>query len=393
MANWKFTDQYGKTYPALANSILALLVFDVPDGTSPVSGTTFSAPLDLKATGKAMSIVEAMVGATTIAMTGTVTTTNNTLTVSLESSDDATITAAIAKWIPLVGGKITEKAWVSVENITPGSATVDDEPTKDEIDLNITIAIGSGKGTIVSQIPMSDGLIQLSATFQGFGVKLSDLDFLAGGSSFSKQFPDTLPDTYYKEGSTALELLSLTLGLNLATQNGFSVTIAFVSVSIGLVNIPLYKEALFLNPLAVWVTLTDPLGTLSATWGLTGDIALYPHGKQTNPPSVPADFTFELAMQLPTKTSPTFAISGNLDNPNSLPVATVISDLMNDGSFNTGIANNITIDKFDFNTVADTQSGTISDFTVDIAMSSPFGLFATPEFGIKDFSISVAYSA
>ena len=41
MANWKFTDQYGSAYPALANSILSKLIFDVPEGKSPIDGTNF----------------------------------------------------------------------------------------------------------------------------------------------------------------------------------------------------------------------------------------------------------------------------------------------------------------------------------------------------------------
>lgn len=389
MANWKFTDQYGKDYPALANSILALLIFDVPEGGSPVSGTTFSAPLNLSATGKTMMVLDAITGLTSIPMTGTVTTADDTLTVSLKSTDDD-ITAAIAKLIPLIGGDITQKAWVSIDNVTPASATADDDPTTDEFDLNVTIAIGSGTGTLISQIPMSLGLFTLKAEFENFGIQLSELNFLAGGSNFATFFPDTLPASYYTPGSTALNLLSLDLALNISTSP-LSVSVATAGVSIGIVNIPLKPDALFLSPLAVWVHLTDPTGSPSATWGLDGSVNLYPYGKQTNPPSTDPDFAFEFQMEMPTKQDPTFMISGNFDNPEDQSVATIISDLLNDGSFNTGIASTITLEKFDFTTAADTSKGTISEFSADIAMSSSFGLFQTQSLDVKDFSISITY--
>ncbi|MCB0628203.1 MAG: hypothetical protein R2824_25590 [Saprospiraceae bacterium] len=393
MANWKFTDQYGKTYPALANSILNILVFDVAEGSSPVDGTSFSAPLNLSATGKTMKVLDAITGLSSIPMSGTVTTDDNTLTVKLSSTDDDDITAAVAKLIPLIGGDITQKAWISIDNTTPASATADDDPTTDEFDLNVTIAIGSGTGTLTTQIPMSIGLFTLKAEFENFGVQLSDLNFLAGGSDFSTFFPDTLPSSYYTPNTTTLNLLSMDLALNVSISPKVSVSVATASVSIGIVNIPLKPNALFLSPLAIWINLTNPTSSPTVTWGLDGSVNLYPYGKQSDPPASPPDFTFEFQMEMPTKQNPTFVVSGNFDNPDDQPVSTIISDLLDDGTFNTGIASTITLEKFDFNTAADTSSGTISEFSVDIAMSSTFGLFQTQSLDIKDFSISVSYES
>jgi hypothetical protein len=393
MANWKFTDQYGTAYPALVNSILDVLIFDVPQGTSPVNPDgSFSAPLNLTATGKAMNMLKSLTGLTSIPMSGTVSTANATLTVSLASTNDAVITAAISKCIPLIGGSITKNAGVTIKNITPASATVEDEPAEDKFELPITINIGNSTGTVTTQIPMSEGLFSVRAEFDNFGISLNDLNFLVVGTPFATLFPTSLPTSYYNP-ATKLSLLSLELAFFLKTTPSLSVTVSNVTVSIGIVNIPLYPNRLFLNPLAVWVSVASPTNKPVATWGITGTIALYPYGKQTNPPTANPDFTFEMEMEMPTSSNPTFSVSGQYDNPYDLAVSQILCDLMDDGNFNTGIADSIILEKFEFYTAADTSTGTIDEFSVDVAMSSPIGLFATPGFGVKDFSISVSYIA
>ncbi|HTF03645.1 MAG TPA: hypothetical protein VK826_06440 [Bacteroidia bacterium] len=390
MANWKFTTQYGATYPGLASSILNVLVFDVPTGSSPVTGTTFTAPLDLAATGPVMNVLASLTGLSTIPMTGTVTTTGGSLTVTLTSSNNTVITAAIAKCIPLIGGSITQDAGISINNVTPAAAKA---PTTDDIDLNVTITIGSKTATLVSQVPMSGGIFTLDVNLVGFGVNLSDLNFLVTGTPFSSLFPNTLPTSWYTSGSTSLNLLSLSLTLHATTAPAFSVQVSTVSVVIGIVNIPIYPNGIFLDPLAVWLTVTSPTNSPTVDWGLSATAMLYPYGRQTNPPTAPPDFTFDMDLQLPSSTDPTFSVSGSYDNPYNLPVATMLSDLMNSAGFNTGIGTQITLTKFDISSSANTATGSMTAFTVDIAMSSPVGIFANPNFGVKDFTISVDYSS
>jgi len=262
------------------------------------------------------------------------------------------------------------------------------------MDLNVTIAIGSGTGILTSQIPMSsNGIFTLNGTFTNFGINLSDLNFLVGNTSFSTLFPTTLPTSWYTSGSTALNLLSLGVTLYINTTPTFSVTVSSITVSIGIVNIPLYPNGLFLNPLAVWMNITSPTNNPTVDCGLSASAMLYPFGKQTHPPSAPADFTFDMDLQLPSSSDSTFSISGLYDNPNNLPVSNILSDLMNNGSFNTGIGNQITLENFDFFSTANVSSGSITSFSTNIGMSSPIGLFANADLGTVDFKISVDYNS
>lgn len=395
MAAWKFTNVYGTGYPALENSILSVLVFDVPNGTSPISGDNFAATLDLTATGKAMNVLAAMLGMTSVPMSGTVTTTDAVLNVALTSTNNRAILSALAACIPLLGGKINS-ADLAIKNKTAASYTLDDAPEIDVFDLDAGINIGSGKGDVALQIPMSNGIFSINVNFSNFGISLADLNFLVPGSSFSTMFPTDLPTTYYNPATTALYLLSLGLTLCVNTSPSLSINVSTVSTSIGIVNIPLYPNALYLNPLAVQINVADPFSKPVASWGLTGDICLYPYGKQTSPPSVAPDFTYELAMQLPTASNPDFAVTGTFDNPENLPVSQILCDLMDNAAFNTGISKLLTLEKFDFAASANTSTGTIDDFSVEIAMSAEknkgsfFGLFSS-DFGVADFSIAVSY--
>ena len=353
---------------------------------------TFSAPLNLSATGKIMKVLDALLGMDSVPMTGSVTTSDNKLTVTLAASNDTEITAAIASHIPLIGSQ-TQKAWISIDNETAKSATKDDSPAKDEMDLHITIAVGSSTGTLKTQVPMSVGKFNLGASFTNFGVTLSDLNFLANGTDFAKLFPTDLPSSYYTS-STKLELLDMGLSLQITTSPKFSVKVSGTNVSIGIVDIPLYNKALWLNPLSVAIKVSNPsTGSPSATWGLKGEIALYPYATQSTAPAGDPDFTFDFKMQMPNQKDPTFAVSGEFGNEENLSVATIICDLMDDGTFDTGISNKATLDKFDFDTKANTNTGTISEFSVDIAMSSQFGIFDTSDLDVKDFSISVSYES
>lgn len=393
MANWKFTDQYGTIYPALANSILATLVFDVPQGSSPVSGTTFSASLDLGATGTVMKVLTRLLGLSSIPMNGTVTATAESLSVDLQPVDNTAITAALAKCIPIVGGQIMQSASLSIQNLTDAALTVDDDPTTDEFDIDVKISIAGKTAELSAQVPMGDGLFSLSADLTGFSVNFSDLNFLINGGPFSALFPTTLPKSWFTSGSTQLTLNTLGFSLMVNTSSGLSVTVSTLSVVLGIGNIPLYKNALFLNPLGVSLVINSPTNKPTVSWSLTAAAMLYRYGQQTNPPSSPADFTFNMDLDVPGAGDTTINISGDLENPDSLSVATMIADFMNDSGFNTGISSQITIDAFAFDTTADTSTGTITSFSFNAGMSSPVGIFAAAGFGIKDFSIAIDYSS
>lgn len=395
MADWKFTDEYLVDYPALDNSILSVLVFDVDSG-SPIDGTSFKAPLDLTASGTSLNVLSIMLGMTSIPVEGTVTTTDDTLNVSLYSTNNDDILAALADCLPLIGGSILQSASITIVNSTPANYTVEDDPVTDTFDINTTIAIGEGTGSVVTQVPLSSGMFTMSATFSGFGITLSDLDFLVPDGTFTEMFPTTLPEAYYNPETTSLSLLSLELSLHVATSPSLDVSVGTVTTSIGIENLALLPDALFLNPLAVWVSITDPYSNPVASWGLTASVMLYPFGEQTNPPTAEPDFTFELDMEMPVGDSTTLTVDGEYSNPENLAVSRIICDLMNDGSYDTGIASTITLETFDFSSVADTSTGTVSEFVVDVGMSATnnggtyVGLF-TSSFGVQDFSITVTY--
>jgi hypothetical protein len=146
MASWTFTEDYGTQYPALAGSILSLLVFS--DHT--VTGTSFTGTLDVTASGAALATLGQIVNMTSIAVSGTITNENNTLTVSLASSDTAAVTAGVAQSIPLIGGSITQSASLTIDTVVTTTDDPDEGPTKDQFKLNVTFAVGSHAVTVVS---------------------------------------------------------------------------------------------------------------------------------------------------------------------------------------------------------------------------------------------------
>lgn len=394
MTAWKFSDVYSAAYPAIINSILDVLVFDVPEGTSPVSGENFFASLDLVASGAPMHVLASILGIKSIPIKGVVETTGSVLNVALKSDNDLEILSGLAR-IPLIGSCI-QHAGLRIDTKTAAAATEEDEPEVDAFQIGIDIKIGSHTAALVMPVPMSEGLFFINGVFQQLGIRLGDLDFLVPGANFAEMFPSSLPTAYYNPANTSLDLLSLGLTLMVKTSPSFSFSVITVSTSIGIVDIPLYANALYLNPLAVQVSVSNPFSHPIPTWDLIGNISLYPFGKQTRPPSVAPDFTFEMAAQMPSTEDPTFAVSGTLENPQKLPVAQILRDLMDDGNFDTGISDRLVLEKFDFNTAANCKSGTTDHFSVEIAMSAAdtnglyFGLFGA-ELGIKDFSITVSY--
>src|SRR4051812_14222452 len=106
MASWKFTDDYGKRFPALGASVLALLDFSEHS----LTGTAFTGTLDVAASGAALATFGQILGLTSIAVSGQVTEANNTLTVSLTSADGAAFLKGIAASIPLIAKNLTGAA-------------------------------------------------------------------------------------------------------------------------------------------------------------------------------------------------------------------------------------------------------------------------------------------
>lgn len=379
--NWKFTDDYATTYPGLSQSLLDLLVFS--DHT--ISGNSFTGTLDFTATGNALNLLSQMTGITSVEMSGTIDATTQGFSVTLSSSN---MTGTQLGNIPLIGDYINSVT-IALNNLTQVQA---EYSQTDDFALNVSFADSSKKisGTLITQIPMSNGLFNLYATFNNLDVQLSDLDFLLPkGNSFSTFFPSNNP-FISKFSGTGLNLLSIRLSLYVNTiGNDVSFAVSTLSVTVGIVNIPIYNNALFLNPLAVSVSFGNFTSSLSSVWAINGTLALYPYAKQANPPTVPPDFTFDVGMTLPVSGNP-FGISGYFENPNNQSVAVILQDLFG-STTNVGIANDITITQFDFSANADSDSGAVGSFSTDIRMSGAFGIL-TSDFGLEEFNISVNYN-
>jgi hypothetical protein len=378
MASWKFTDEYGTKYPALNASLLSLLVFS----DHAITGTSFTGVLDVAASGAVLATIGALVNLPSIDVSGTVTDAGTTLTVQLTSTDQAAFTQGIAKNIPLIGNNITQNAWMTVNTVTNTTDDPDVGPQVDEIALAIVIAVGTHSVQLTAQVPMNGGFFTVTGVFQGVGVGLSDLNFLMGSlASGNAWFPATQLGPYYQK-QPALELLTLSLTMYIGLQP-LTVSISSVTVAIGITKLPILGQKLYLNPLAVWITVTDPTGSPKPAWGIEGEIMLCNYarpGDLNNP-----DFTFEFDLDLTN-----FTFSGQFENPSQLPVNTMLQDLLGQ-STSVGLPSALTIDLFDFSATADKTTGSLTEFSTDIAFHGGFGVFEN--FDLEQFSLSVAYSS
>jgi hypothetical protein len=388
MANWKFTDDFGKTFPSLQQSILGILVFS----NHTITGTDFIGTLDTKATGNALQIIGSILQTDKIALKGTVTSTATSLTVTLRSTDDAAFTQAVAAAIPLIGGEITQKAWLDVQTVAATTDPEGDAPATDVFDLGITLAIGKGTVDITSQIPMSNGFFHIAGDFTNSGILsigLNDLNFLmgtlAGGNSW---FPTTELGPY-STGQTSFGLLGMALVCYVTITPKLSITISSIDVQVGISKLPLKDKALYLDPLGVWVTVTNPTTKPAAAWGLMGSIKLCNFDNPGPAGLSDPDFEFDFTMTFPTATDKTFGISANLDNPSAKSVNVMLQDLMGKDT-NVGIGDHITVNSFALDTTADTTTGTITDFSTSVVMSGGFGLF--DKISVDKMSISVVYT-
>lgn len=376
MASWKFTDDYASRYPALSSSILSLLVFS--DHT--LTNGAFTGVLDVAASAGALATIGQMVNMTSIAVSGTVTDAGNTLTVALATSDSAGFTAGLAASLPIIGGSVLRAASMTIHTVTTTAETADAGPGTDEMGLSITFAVGSSTVTVSSPVPMNGGFFSVTGSFTGVGISLNDLNFLLGGASSSQWFPATQLGPY-AQGSPAFELLAVTLHLY-ATTSPLSITPSSISVSVGITNIPLLPQKLYLDPLAVVITIPFASGS-DITWGLEGDLVLCNYarpGDTANP-----DFIYSLQMSLAD-----FSLTGTFENKSQLPVNTLVQDLLGTGA-SVGLPATLTIDQLDFYAQASKTSGSIQAFTTDIAMSGGFGLFA--DFDLESFTFHLGYTA
>lgn len=398
MANWKFADDYATAYPSLGFGLLDFLVFSdhtITPATGP--GTfDFTGTLDFTATGNALNVLSQLLGnsVTSLQMSGTITTTDDSFVLALTTSN---ISGTQLAKMPVFGKYITG-VMVILNNTTANPTTTVPEPENvDDFSLNLAFMDnGGGKvaGNLIVQIPMSSGLCGLYADFNNLSIDLSDLDFLLPSGEFSSYFPSDNPfvNKCLNESFNLLSIgLSLYVGLD--TNNTLSFAVSTLTVTVGIINIPVpynrqYPNALFLNPLAVSVSLSNFTGVLEKVWAIEGTLALYPSNCQTDPPSVIPDFTFDVGMSLPILGNP-FSIGGYFENPTKLPVSTMLQDLFGPKT-DIGITKDITITQFDFDASTDSKSGSISSFSMDVGMSDSFGQFRN--FNLEGFNVSVAYS-
>lgn len=388
MSSWRFTDVYGKAYPGLANSILGKLVFDIT-GSSPISSTgAFTGTLDLGLSELTQSLL-ALAGVPPLVFTGTVTDSDNTLSVSLNTSDtiNETLTRVFTTGIPVIGQ--------ACKGVAPGiscviPAGVGKEPEQDNFTVTVIIAVGSYTGTMTVPVYGTGSAFMLNSTFQPLTVNLSDLNFLVPGSNnFSNCFPATQLGPYYNS-ETQLKLLSLNCQLSVTAGSPVSVAMNSISTAIGIYNFPLYQQALYLDPLSVNINLTGMETSKPASAvTLAGSLVLcnYVHPGNTGNP----DLTFDLNMDFPDPpTQPGFSITGNYSNTAKLPVTQLVADLLGQ-SVDLGIGNTITLEQLNLSTVADAGKGTIASFTGNIGMSGQFGIFET--LSPESFSLLVNYTS
>lgn len=391
MADWKFTDDYGQQYPSLKYSVLNLLSFSSHN----LNGTSFTGTLDLVSSGVATRILSSLLqlgGATLteIAVAGTVVSDSESITVILDSTENTQLTSALAACIPLVGGSITKAASIRINTVANIADPEGDSPPTDNFTLNITIAIGSATVTIHTTIPMNWGFFFLSGEFSGVSVSLNDLNFLMGSLAGGNAWFPTAALGPYAEGQSSFGLLSLSLVLYF-TPSPLSIKVSSLTVVMGISKLPLMPPSLYMDPLAVWITISDPINNAAATWGLEGSVKLLNYANQGVGGLSAPDFVLDLAMRFPSSEDPNFGFAAYHDNPAAHPVNLVIKDLIG-ADTNVGISDNIVVNSFELESSADSNSGEITDFSTSIVMSGGFGLF-TDVIKIDEMSISLTYSS
>jgi hypothetical protein len=381
MADWKFTDDYSSQYPALAGSVLGLLVFS--DHT--ITGTAFTGTLDFAAT-PALATFRQLAGVSALAMTGTVTSANNTLRVDLHC--DTNISGGLTN-LPLIGSAITGSA-VTIKVVTRTTDDPDDpdyEPGINEFDLSVTFKVGHGEITVTAQVPLCEGFTSLTGTTKGLGIDLQHLDFLVnpGGDRPGWYPSDQLQPLASKSPSPTLQLISVTLTFYLRLTPALAISVSSVTVEIGITGIPLIPNRLYLNPLAVVVTVPVAKSRAPVAVTLLGDLALC-HYDEPDPNKPDAVLEVQLGLT-------DFSLSAELQVPEGttgLAINTLVSDLMG-APTDTGLPPALTLNVLTLYAQVNRQTGTIGSFSTEIAMSGGFGLLA--DFEIESFDLLLDYNA
>jgi hypothetical protein len=382
MAGWTFYNDYGTRYPALINSVLSFLFFTEHS----IEGNTFTGVLDAQSSGVATGTLAWMSGMNTWAISGTITDNGQVLQIDLQlaGSDEAAFKSGIAACIPIIGGSITQSATLLLNTTVPAALTSEEDPVNDAFNFQMVIAIGSSLLTITSPVPMNGGFFTISGIFTNVGITLDDLTFLFGGSSGNETwFPSSELGPYYSN-TTQLGLLEMDITAY-ANLNTSTVTVTEASVSIGITNLPLYEQQIYLNPLAVWVTMANPQNPTNAsvTWSLQGSVVVCNYARPADPNN--PDFSLECAMDLYS-----YSLAAELDNKQQVTVNTMIQDVLGEGT-DFGLSDTLKVDRLGFNTTASTTTGLISNFGFEVAMSGGFGLFES--FDIESFDLKFTYTS
>jgi hypothetical protein len=365
MANWNFKEEFGKQYPALAESVLGMLVFS----EHALNGDNFTGTLDVAASGVALGTLGPLVQLSHFDVSGTVINKGTTLTVVLATSPTEFV-PGISKTLPLIGNQVTA-AGLNIHELVE---TKDELPTLDLVALTVTFMAGDKSLTIETPIPMNGGLFTIKGTFDNVGITLQDLGSLMG----QNWFPATQLGPYNKG---ALSLLGLYVTFYVKLKPSFSISVVSVTAGIGLTGIELMSERLYMNPMGVWVTVANS----KAAFAIEGSIVLCNYdrpGDYKDP-----DFMFNFGLGIPD-----FSFSGELESADpKLTINTMLKDLLGKDTA-VGLPSELTLKKFAFEGSADTTSGSLTEFSTEIVMSGGFGVFG-PSFDIEEISIVAAYSA
>jgi len=376
MGSWKFTDDYGARFPALAASVLAKLLFV----DHSLANGAFSGSLDLAGSGEILAIPASLLNAKQMAVTGTVSERDGTLSVVVQSSDEADFAAALGTSVPVLGG-VCRGAKLTISTVVASKDPADKRPGTDSIELMALFAIGPHTAQMSAILPSGGGYITLAGAFQGVGLKLDDLEFLLGGrTGAANWFPQRELGPYAPSNGAALELLGLSLSMYVAPQPR-KVTVTSTSAVVGITKIPLLEDKLYLNPLAVWITLNRVGPKPQVLWGIGGTLMLTNHEHRddlSNP-----DLSFTLGL-----TVPDFTLSGHLANPKKQPLSVIVKDLLGEDK-SIGFADKIVLEKFDFSATADKTTGKLASFSGELGMSGGFGLLERLE--VESMSLRIAH--
>jgi hypothetical protein len=377
MPSWKFSDDYGTEYPALQASILGLLVFS----DHALAGDDFTGTLDFAASGAILATLGQLSGLTQLDVAGKVTNAAKTLSVALDSAGTGQLLAGLAATIPILGPKLTA-AELAIITVATTADNADEGPAVDDLLLRFRVPIGGITAELTTGVPIHGGLFTIDGTFDDAGITLDDISFLMGNLGGNNNwFPSKELGPYWG-GGPKLSLLGIAVTLYV-NPSPFSITVASVSVGVGIVGIPLMQDKLYLTPLGVWPVVTNPITNPALTWSIVGGLALCSYerpGDYKNP-----DMSLDLAMDLSD-----YAFSAILDNSNNVSINTTLEDLLGQGT-SVGLPTELTVNAFDVEAQADKATGSLSSFSASITMSGGFGLFE--DLDIEEISISVAYSA